>query len=160
MKRLLGIGILIIAAGCSSRNSANIDLAAYSVMGDTLIAKTFDTLRNTLMREAGEKGFAAAVEFCNIKALSLTNTYADNKVHISRTSNKVRNGNNAPDTLEQKILSKYAAWIEGKQKPTPVIEQDSKGNIHYFKPIMLQSMCLNCHGTKEQIQPRTWEMIQ
>ena len=160
MNKVLLILMIIVSAGCSQQNTSKVNLAAYSAMGDSLIAKTFDTLRNSLLREAGQKGFDGAVAYCNTNALGLTNTYADNKVHISRTSNKVRNGNNAPDTMEQKILSKYLTLIEGKQKPTPVIEQDASGNIHYFKPIMLQSMCLNCHGTKEQIQPKTWEMIQ
>ncbi len=160
MKKILWVFILFFVLGCSQQGSGNADLAAYSAMGDSLIAKTFDTLRNSLMREAGAKGFEGAVEFCNINALNLTNTYADNKVHISRTSNTVRNGNNAPDTMEQKVLAKYLSLIEGNQKPTPIIEQDPKGNVHYFKPIMLQSMCLNCHGSKEQIQPKTWEVIQ
>ena len=31
---------------------------------------------------------------------------------------------------------------------TPVFEEDKQGKYHYFKPIILQAMCLNCHGEK------------
>jgi hypothetical protein len=34
------------------------------------------------------------------------------------------------------------------KEPDPQIRKDKKGNTHYFKPILIQTMCLNCHGDK------------
>ena len=129
--------------------------------GDTLIARTFDTLRSSLLRAIGEKGFPGAVSFCSTEALSLTNTYTEQGITIKRTSDKLRNPANSPDALEQKILSEYKSRKQNKLELKPVLEEDAAGNNHYFKPIVLQAMCLNCHGDKaSQIKPDTWEAIQ
>lgn len=129
--------------------------------GEKVIAQTFDTLRSTLLNEIRNYGFAGAVEFCNTNALTLTNTYASENIFVKRTSGKLRNMANAPDSMEQRILALYWSLKSNGKELKPVIEKDDVGNQHYFKPIIIQAMCLNCHGDKNtQIQPATWQTIQ
>ncbi|MGZ5246853.1 MAG: Tll0287-like domain-containing protein [Flavitalea sp.] len=136
------------------------DLSNYKLKGDSIVAQTFDTLRNTLQAAVKEKGFDGAVEFCNTSASSLTNTYAANNITIERTSDKLRNPANAPDSMEQRILSQFITMAGTSEKPATVVEKDASGNIHYYKPILMQAMCLNCHGNKEQILPATLATIK
>ena len=136
------------------------NISDYKVKGDSIVANTFDTLRNTLLNAVKEKGFEGAVEFCNTSAFSLTNTFAVNNITIERTSDKLRNPANAPDSTEQRILSQFIKMAGSSDKPAAVVERDGSGNIHYYKPILMQAMCLNCHGNKEQVQPATLAMIK
>lgn len=129
--------------------------------GDSLTVQTFDTLRNTLLKAISEKGFPGAVEFCNTAALDITAIYAGEGIQIKRTSDKIRNPVNTSDEMENEILKEYLKLKLEKKELTPIVKQDSKSNHHYFKPILIQAMCLNCHGEKEtQIKPDTWDMIQ
>lgn len=151
--------LLVSVISCTEKKRPEDDIALRS-KGDSLIAQTFDTLRNTLLKTIGEKGFPGAVSFCNTKALSLTNTYAAEGITIKRTSDKLRNPANRPDNMEQEILSAYLQMKRDKQELKPVFKKDAEGNRHYFKPILLQAMCSNCHGDKTtQITPDTWEAI-
>jgi hypothetical protein len=128
---------------------------------DSLVARTFDTLRNTLLQTISEKGFAGAVNFCNTEALNLTNAYREQGVTIKRTSDKIRNPGNAPDKMEQEIIDGYIQKIIKETDLKSVLKKDEAGNYHYFKPILIQAMCLNCHGEKlTQIKPDTWETIR
>lgn len=160
-KRYLIISLLLVSIISCTEKKETTDLSALKSKGDSLIAQTFDTLRNTLLSTIGEKGFPGAVSFCNTKALSLTNTYAAEGITIKRTSDKLRNPANRPDNMEQEILSAYLQMKEDKQELKPVLKKDTEGNHHYFKPILLQAMCSNCHGDKNtQIKPDTWEVIR
>jgi len=129
--------------------------------GDSLVARTFDTLRNTLLRTISEKGFAGAVSFCNTEALNLTSTDRKEGVLIKRTSDRLRNPANTPDKVELEIITAYIQERIKKQDLKPVLKKDEAGNHHYFRPILVQAMCLNCHGEKLiQIKPDTWEVIR
>lgn len=160
LKRYFIVGILSIPIFSCTEKKQPEEVAIWKSKGDSLIAQTFDTLRNTLLKTIGEKGFPGAVSFCNTKALSLTNTYAAEGITIKRTSDKLRNPANRPDNMEQEILSAYLQMKRDKQELKPVFKKDAEGNRHYFKPILLQAMCSNCHGDKTtQIRPDTWESI-
>lgn len=156
----VAVAISIILFSCKENKQPE-DLAKWQIKGDSLITRTFDTLRNTLLRKVGEKGFPGAVEFCKTEALSLTEIYNSQGISIGRTSDKLRNPANAPDSMEQRILAAYLELKNNTHEIKPVLEKDVRGNYHYFKPILLQAMCLNCHGDKDsQIKPDTWKSIQ
>ena len=87
MRRTNALLVLLAAslASCEPTNNASGTMEAFRLQGDTLVAQTFDTLRNTLLKAIGEKGFAGAVEFCTINALPLTNTFSAGDKSIKRT---------------------------------------------------------------------------
>lgn len=154
---LVGIAVIINSCKENKSLSANTD---WKSTGDSIVTLTFDTLRNTLLKAIGEKGFPGAVEFCNTEALQLTNTYAAKGIQVKRSSDKLRNPSNAPDELENELLKFYRQLKEEKKELRPFIKKDTMGNQHYFKPILVQTMCLNCHGHQEKdIKPVTLEMI-
>jgi hypothetical protein len=146
---------------CSSEKNDDNEIKSFQLQAGSLVTKTFDTLRNTLSREIGEKGFAGAVDFCNINALPLTGAFADDEIAIRRTTDKLRNPANAPDSMERRILLKYLSLKTREAKLEPITERDAAGNYHFYKPIIIQAMCLNCHGDKtSQIHTATWAAIR
>lgn len=121
--------------------------SVYVNRGSKLVALTFDTLRNSLIGAMEAQGVTGAISFCNERAYAITATYADS-VLIRRTSLRVRNPANRPDSLELIVLNEMARLNTLSGSPTvKVIKNKTTGEVHFFKPIMLQSMCLSCHGS-------------
>lgn len=113
--------------------------------GDSIVKKTFDTLRSSLTGNIAKNGIAKTVEFCNVNAYPLTAVYAKDGISIRRSSSKVRNPENAPDSLESAVLAQFESKIVSGDSARDVVIR-TNGTYHYFKPIKLQSMCRNCHG--------------
>ena len=109
------ISILVIAlfGACNSSNKSNDSLKSdYTKMGNSIVKKTFDTLRNSLQTAISQSGFEGAVPYCQTAAYSLTNIYASDSVTIRRTALKYRNPRNKPDTSEERILKIFASLKE------------------------------------------------
>src|SRR5690606_3945094 len=109
----------------------------------------------------GQHGFDSAISFCNQEAYTLTHIYGDSVI-IKRTAARVRNSDNAPDSLEQAVwLAIHSSILEGNKPGNQLIRKPDSYEVHYFKPILLQPMCLNCHGDpQKEIQPTTLTKIQ
>lgn len=153
-------GLLTFLVSCKESKDKK-EFIDWKNKGDSLTVQTFDTLRNTLLKAISERGIPGAVDFCNTSALDLTKTYTGAGIQIKRTSDKIRNSVNTPDEMEKDVIKTYLEQKKENKQLTAIVKQDSKGSHHYFKPILIQAMCLNCHGEKEtQIKPDTWDMIQ
>ena len=129
--------------------------SVYMDRGNQLVAETFDTLRSSLLSAIGSEGMDGAIEFCNEQAYVLTGILGDSVV-IRRTSLLFRNPGNKPDSLERIVLDE----MSDTQTPQPKLVHRQNGEVHFFKPILLQAMCLNCHGAPgTEIQPATRNAI-
>jgi len=153
--------VMILSCNNKSDDTGDVNKAAFIAKADTLISITSDTLKRSLIRAIGENNYEGAIAFCNAAASPLTNTYLADDMTIKRTSDKYRNPSNAPDSMEKRIMAKFLQLKSSQQVIKPVFEEDQLGKYHYFKPIILQAMCVNCHGSKtNQIQPAVWQSIQ
>lgn len=143
------------------KSGNNTDNVSWSSMGDTIIAKTFDTLRNTLIRETSAHGFAGGIGFCSVNAQPLTAAFATTGTVVKRTSVKLRNPANAPDSIEAAVFALFSQHKDSGLQVKPVLKSTDDGSNHYFKPIIMQAMCLHCHGEKgKNIAQATWDSIQ
>ncbi len=89
-----------------------------------------------------------AVGFCNLEALRITDSIADSEqVTVRRLAKKNRNPKNAMDDVESKIFKQYIIdYLHGRNLDSR-IALNSEGHPVFYKPIMTNSMCLNCHGS-------------
>jgi hypothetical protein len=128
------------------KNTKNTDeAAAYVLQGDRIAKITFDTLRTTLLKVIGQKGFSGALTFCNARAMAVTAIYANEGITVSRVSDKNRNPKNALSEYDMKEWVKYTGEAAKKDSlKSTVVLRDHE--FHYYKPILIQSMCLSCHG--------------
>lgn len=163
---ILYISTLVIAlfTACNNSNKSKDNIKSdYSKMGNSIVKKTFDTLRNSLQTAISQSGFEGAVPYCQTAAYSLTNIYASDSVTIRRTALKYRNPANKPDTSEERILKIFASLKEQgiiNDSINSITEESKNGEVHFYKPIMLQQMCASCHGSKStDIQPSVWKAI-
>lgn len=152
MKKITVFTLLVILfAACNNAsnpgpNSANEDAAGYLQKGNQIAKNTFDTLRTVLLKTIGERGYASAVKFCNVQALPITSFYASEGIKVSRVSDKNRNAANGLQNMDKEQWQRYMeAAAKGDSLQANVITAENK--VHYYKPILIQPMCLGCHGT-------------
>jgi hypothetical protein len=104
-----------------------------------------------------------AIEFCNLRALSLKDSLSRlNNCQIRRIALKYRNPVDMPQTDEEKDqLNQYQeAYQKGESlKPNVYIFDD---RIDYYKPIIITNeACLKCHGDPgKDIAEETFEKIK
>lgn len=147
------IAFTLLLSACEKKKLSTAPIihdSIYIDAGNRISAVTFDSLRSSLIKAINTAGLPGAVSFCNIKAPEITQQYADTFL-IKRTALRYRNTNNKPDSLELDILLKMTDEVETVRIPKSRLVRD-KGVVHYFKPIIMQGMCLRCHGKpREQI---------
>lgn len=119
----------------------------YLMEGRAIAMNTFNILSATLSEKIAEGGIPNAIDYCNIAAIPLTDSIAQaNNVLIKRVSSKARNSENLPNAFEESILADYQTLMDKGMKATARVEEVD-GEIYFVAPIIVQPLCLNCHGT-------------
>ncbi len=163
---IIGIVLSIILSSCSPKNAKksnkkdeNKDVKVSYIHQDD---KTFDAIKKqgaiiakqtqvelgTALKNAIAKGgHEYAIDFCNLEAISITDSMAKSKdVIIRRLAKKNRNPINAMDEVESKIFKQYIMEYLQTKPMKPRIAVNEDGHPVYYKPIVTNNMCLSCHG--------------
>lgn len=118
----------------------------------TAAAGLGEVLRQLLTEELKHGGFAGAAASCSESAQSVTEQYAREKgMEIRRVSLKYRNRRDMPDEWESARLRQWAASGEPPSEVFETVTENNRRFFRYLKPITIQTMCLSCHGSPEQI---------
>ncbi len=155
---------MISIVSCNSTDNFNAEeKQQYTNMGNKLVKQTFDTLSHSLQNAIAEMGTEKAISYCQVNAYPLTDTYASDSVIIRRTSLRYRNPANKPTANEERILKIFASQKEKgivNDSLKAITEKEANGTVHFYKPIILQPMCANCHGNKSDIaQAALWKTM-
>ncbi len=114
-------------------------------------------LMKQLLARLETAGADSALAFCADSAQALTSRYQVAGVDVHRTSLRVRNPSNAPDSAEARVLAYLETLKTAGTLPSEFVEVRRSGNgtreLRYFRPVTIAAGCLNCHGTVEQITP-------
>lgn len=160
MKKLSLISVIVVYLvtlfACQSANKNNEEKNGHSQKtyfekGDEIIKATQKELINNVSAAIKKGGPTYAIEFCNIKAMEITDSLSKKfNCSIERISFKNRNPKNQPDTYNDKEqLTKFEETHQAQEElhPTVIITEES---AEYYKPIFVSmETCLQCHGTKE-----------
>jgi len=153
-----GIIICVLMISCGSRDNPTIEpteqeIAKVKEIAMPIAGNLMESLRQELLTAMQEGGPLKAIEICQVRALPLTSEIAENsdyKIELKRLSRKNRNPKNAPDRVDETILTQFENFLAQNQSlPNEVIHKRKglKGDEFYFyKPIMTAPLCLNCHG--------------
>ena len=122
-----------------------------------------------ILKELGQKLQSAMADGGAVNAIGVCNTQApeiaarvssQNQVKLSRVGTRARNPvMGVPNDWQAKALAQFDAGLARGDKPADmefsetVVKPDGSKEFHYAKPIMLQPMCVSCHGSSEQISP-------
>tara|TARA_B100001971_G_scaffold84647_1_gene78181 strand:+ start:289752 stop:290270 length:519 start_codon:yes stop_codon:yes gene_type:complete len=92
-----------------------------------------------------QEGPYNAIEMCHLKAPHLIEYDQADKYEIGRTSNKIRNKDNAPKDWMKDILKEYQDSNAESAKAAAVFKVLDNKKV-YVEPIYVKGLCLNCHG--------------
>jgi hypothetical protein len=161
MRRFLIVNIFLIVGtliliSCNQKDASKTDHNAeievkkeinYLEVGKELALETKSNLGQNLARAITEKGPEGAVEFCNIKAIPITDSMSLLLgAKIKRVSDQPRNPDNQANDVELAYIKKWKnAHANGVDLPPMITEVDQK-KIGYY-PIITNPMCMQCHGT-------------
>ncbi len=170
MKKIIYLLMMLIALlllSCSQDNIKKESKPAegqdYMAEGKEIVEASFSTLSKHLAKAISEGGVPDAIGYCSLKAYPLTDSLSQAyNAKIRRTSLKVRNPENRPNSLEMEVLKEYAHLHEKGAELKPMIKAASDGKVAYFSPIKINSMvCLNCHGVLgEELKVENYEIIK
>jgi hypothetical protein len=169
---LIFIALLIVFGSCTTNSprvgEANADEINFiQPHGDQIAKDLMVSLQTELQQAMQSGGIEEAIDVCNLKAIPLTDIVAkstDMEVDIKRTTLRYRNELNAPDEYEQMALN-YFQKIMDDAKSLPEfyiqkIENNQRTEFYYYKPLMINALCLKCHGTDEFVNSETLALIQ
>ncbi len=128
-------------------------------LGHTLAAKA--QLGRNLMKAINEKGAQGAVEFCNVKAIPLTDSVSVMRnAAIKRVTDKPRNPQNQASGKELEHITFFKEQIASDKNVEPIVEIHDD-EVSFYYPITTNTMCLQCHGSpNEQIEPETLAVLR
>lgn len=148
-KYIIGLlGILIITLAACIQDKAGLQVDKWLTEGKIITSATFKALSGELQQAMKAGGVAEAVQYCNVKALPITDSLAQKyNATIKRTSDRIRNPNNRADSTELAIIKTYKTALAAGHEIAPQILRQGTEH-HYYAPIITQGLCLNCHGSK------------
>ena len=122
-----------------------------------------------MLKELGQKLQSAMADGGAVNAISVCNTQApeiagrvsaQNQVKLSRVGTRARNPvMGVPNDWQAKALAQFDAGLDRGDKPADmefsetVVKPDGSKEFHFAKPIVMQPMCVACHGSSDQINP-------
>ena len=116
------------------------------------VKEFMQTLKQELQTGMQDGGPVNAISVCNLTAPAIANTYSiRNGWDVGRTSLKVRNPDNAPDTWERATLESFEERKRAGEDPMKmehyeVVRKDGISELRYMKAIPTGQLCLACHG--------------
>lgn len=120
----------------------------YLHLGEEIAYLTQSELLKNVSQAMNKGGPAYAIEFCNMRAMSLKDSLSRmNNCEIRRIASKYRNPEDMPQTEKEKeqLILYQDAYQQGESiSPEVYIFND---RIEYYQPIMIaMEACLKCHG--------------
>lgn len=117
-------------------------------------------LGQKLQSSMAEGGAINAIGVCHLQAPDIANRAStNNQAKISRVGTRARNPvMGVPNDWQAKALAQFDAALARGDKPadiefSEIVNTASGKEFHFAKPIVLQPMCVSCHGSPEQISP-------
>ncbi|HCS19552.1 MAG TPA: hypothetical protein DIW47_03130 [Bacteroidetes bacterium] len=133
----------------------------YMKLGAGIAGATRDALGKQLVQAISTLGTAKAIDFCNTRAIPLTDSTAmAHNAKVKRVSDKARNPDNQANEKEIAILQE---WKEQQAKGDSITARllEADGKMIGYYPIKTNGMCLQCHGMSgKDILPDVLAAIQ
>lgn len=169
MKPLIGFVCLLFLFSCSKKEApdqpAVLTMESAKSIGDRVAGQVGSTLKGALSKAMKAGGPVAAISICSMKAYALTDSIArldPNVVRLKRTSLRIRNPKNAADSSEIAAIAVFEEIIKSGGVPGErIVREESDGKpFRYFKAILVEPVCLACHGTDEYLNKEVLEEIE
>ena len=119
-----------------------------------------------LTEEIGKTGPDGAILVCSDKAPQLAKAASDETGwNIRRVSLKTRNPRAVPDAWERAALEDFDRRAAAGEAPATLekaelVTEGGKQSYRYMRALPTLPLCLNCHGSPEQLTPAVTEKLK
>jgi hypothetical protein len=119
-----------------------------------------------LTEEIGKNGPEGAILVCRDKAPQLAKAASDETGwSVRRVSLRNRNPRAVPDAWERATLEDFDRRAASGESATTlekaeIMVEDGKRSYRYMRALPTQPLCLNCHGSPEQLTPAVMEKLK
>ena len=154
---LIGLVPSLMVGGVSHSQQSHQDLQfEQALLEARQVSKELaEKVRGLLLQEIERGGFLNAVRVCSESAQKITQQfYKDTGHYARRVSLRYRNTNNIPDDYERRKLEEFDFLNREKRLGNEYMEVVKEGRqeyLRYMRPLVTISLCLVCHGPKENI---------
>lgn len=147
----------------SSQAETRLDLLTLQQDAQQRIKLFSGELKTKLSQAIQQGGLTSGVEVCKEQAPLIASKWSEDGWKLSRTSNKVRNTSNNATDWQLSVLNKFAQQLNTGTAITDinyaaVIHENAQQKFRYMQPIMMDTLCLACHGS--HIAPEIKRHIQ
>jgi len=164
MRSLLSIAALCVlpyAAQAQSTVTPDALQATRSVAAELL-----KTLSGQLQHSMQTEGAARSIAFCKTVGPKIALDLADKTGwDVTRIGTRVRDVDlGTPRGWQKQALTQLETELKSGANPQTlewheVVTEDGKPVLHYAKAIVLQTQCLACHGTSNELAPGVAEQL-
>ena len=134
------------------------------VMANELLTQLGQRLKSALTSDGAE----AAVSVCKEVSPAIAKRLStENNAVMTRVGTRVRNpATGTPNGWQQEALSQFESRLSAGDNPATLeywkVAEDTKGQreLRYAKAIMVQPVCLSCHGSASDIPASLAEKIR
>lgn len=173
MKTIACLLFLVLAAGGCNSGSAKLERhdtqpSSASAADDQLfteaagnLVKQFRTeLQSTLLGAINENGTAYAVQMCQLRAQEIAAAHSVAGWTVKRVSAQWRNIAGRPDSTDKAMLDRFAEPSTKSNFFVQTTGPDSARTFHYYEKIIVNDMCLQCHGDIQTVDQELWKIIR
>ena len=147
---------LVVPLLCCLPFVASADMSQYKAEAKRITGAFFEELKGELTKGMKAGGPVTAIGVCNAIAPSIAARHSQNTGwNVARTSLKLRNPDNAPDSWEKKVLQQFEQRRAEGEKPdtlafAEIVEAEDGKYFRFMKGIVMppaeKMPCLKCHG--------------
>jgi len=162
---VFALAVCTIVTGSARTQDEPRDAATEAALEEarSLAADLSGTLRSLLVAELQRGGYEGALRACSETAPRMTREWRQRTgQEARRVSLKNRNPENAPDAYERGVLEEMdRRKSEGKEasEHVAVVLEDGRRVLRYLQPLVTAPVCLNCHGTADDLSPRVRALL-
>ncbi|WP_221797634.1 Tll0287-like domain-containing protein [Oceanobacter mangrovi] len=142
---------LALGLAATTATAAEPDTAALTMEARQQVKAFGGELLQTVQQGMKAGGPMAAIPLCNTEAPQIKARHSAGDWQVGRTSLKLRNPNNAPDSWELATLKSFDQRLAAGEDPMKIDASTlENGQFRYMKAIPAGAVCMNCHGQNLQ----------
>jgi len=163
---IVGTRSVLAAAILLSVASANAQEPAWVGEARKVAGSVPPKLLAVLTEEIGKNGPEGAILVCRDKASQLAKAASDETGwSVRRVSLRNRNPRAVPDGWERAALDDFDRRAASGESATTlekaeIVTEGGKQSYRYMRALPTQPLCLNCHGSPEQLTPAVLEKLK
>lgn len=140
---MVGIGVVVLTLGSISCQPAGVQISQEDMARAQENLLPFKQELKAALVGALAEGAENSIQVCREDAPAIAASVGEAGVTMGRTSHRLRNPDNAPESWMEPLL---AAYLENPEKAEPQAVDLGGGTFGYVEPIYIVSFCLSCHG--------------